>query len=122
MKQHFFVGGQYLGWRNIPDSWRPVPSEPKRTVSSYHYFCSHCGEVWGVLKHEAPDAHNQVIIRPCLRHSHKGWGGNLSSPPEWGGEIPSAFTKDWPDAAILYEFRVYMRHIELAEKELASCH
>lgn len=113
MKQHFFVGKEYLGCRGIPHHTRTV--EGNRVTSSYVYFCSHCGEVWGKLLHEAPNAYTQLTIRPCLRHSHHGWGGYLSSPASWG-ETPTSFARDWPSAAIRWEFNVYMHHLESGEE------
>lgn len=117
MKQHFFVGKDYLGARGIPHT--SLILNERHVTSSYAYFCSHCGEIWGRLLHEAEGARTQITTRPCLRHSHHGWGGYLSSPASWG-EGPCAFARDWPAGAIHYEFDVYMHHLARGEERFEA--
>jgi hypothetical protein len=93
--QTFWVAGQNLGSREI-DDLRRVPGLPFIWQESHVYFCHHCGEIWGRLLHQGATYH-QCSYRPCLEHGD----GRLSAI--WPDD-PCWFARDWPLAAIQYEF------------------
>ncbi len=95
--QHFFLRGQYLGSRRIPD-FRVIPGMEVRPHFSYALFCMRCGDVWARFVHDKAEL-TQVTCRPCREHGD----GHLSDHPAWL-DMPTRFEDDWPDAATQYEF------------------
>lgn len=69
MKQHFFLNGAYLGSREIP-TWTTLGgSEPPRVASSYLLICGKCGEIWGKMMHDHPEAFTQPVLSACREHA-----------------------------------------------------
>ena len=106
--QHFFVDGQYLGARKIPDN-RVVPGLEVRRHHSYALFCMRCGEIWGRILHEDAPL-TQITCRPCLKHGC----GMLSHWHYFTGD-PHNYEDDWPAAAVRHEFNAILT---LTAKEL----
>jgi hypothetical protein len=101
--QHFFVGGKYLGTRQIPDN-RVMPGMDIKRYDSQVFYCLLCGEIWGRIIHEkAP--YNQITCRQCSSHGD----GRLSDdwmPPEYNR---TRFEEDWPPDAVKYEFEQQLK-------------
>ena len=101
--QHFFVGGEYLGSRQIPDN-RVVPGLEVRRHHSHALFCMHCGEIWGRILHEGAPL-TQITCRPCLAHGD----GMLGHWFYFSGD-PHNYEDDWPKGAIRHEFQAILNH------------
>jgi hypothetical protein len=103
--QHFFVEGEYLGARQIPDM-RWVPGLEVRRHFSYVLYCGRCGEIWARFAHDGA-GYTQLSHRPCAKHGD----GRLSDEPTWT-DLPTRLEADWPPAAIAYEFKRWMELTE----------
>ena len=104
--QHFFLRGNYLGNREIPDL-RVVPGLEVRWQHSHVLYCGRCGEIWARFAHDGAE-YTQLEQRACAEHGD----GRLSGYPTWF-DLPTRFEPDWPPAAIEYEFK---RLMELTEE------
>lgn len=94
--QHFIVGRDYLGSRQIPDT-RIVPGLEVRWHHSYAFFCMRCGEIWARVMHEGSPL-TQCRNVCCRKHGD----GRLSDMVEWS-DSPLRPEPDWPAAALKWE-------------------
>ena len=113
MLQSFFINGQFRGHRTLESFWKNRDGGVYMT-SNYALYCPTCGEVWARITIDKPGASWNFAARPCRQHPHSGWGqlaGTLADPPHWVGS-PLAFSKDWPDGAVQWEFQSLLANYE----------
>lgn len=103
--QHFFVGRNFLGTRQIPTN-RVVPGLEIRPHFSYCLFCMRCGDIWARIMHDAATL-TQIRCVPCRKHGD----GRLACHPQWLDD-PTRFEEDWPSAAIRHEFLATLAVVE----------
>lgn len=102
-KQHFFISGRHLGYREVP-AFVKIPGFEVRRQSSYAYFCGLCGDIWGRI-HVEGAPYTRSIERPCLRHGN----GRLSDLAYIEGDFFPYWREDWPPAATEHEFRAFLQ-------------
>lgn len=112
--QQFYVGGSYLGQRDIPRV-RLVPRLEQSVQRSIAYFCPKCGDVWGRIVHLASD-YTQCVQRACAKHGD----GRLGTLPYNILGEPTNVEHDWPAQAVRYEFAAELAYAEKREREIGA--
>ena len=107
--RHFIVHGKLLGSAPIP---LPYAQSDRYALTSYAYFCPHCGDTWARCPVEIPawdtPRHWSVWNLPC------------KSCKAYGGQVPGSLLLSWDreySALVLstiteWEFQRHLDHAE----------